>query len=461
MAAPRQHIVQVNYENPQATAPLQIPVMVVCNTPDEELENNIRINTAREELPWLREHPENSQVAIMVGGGPSAADHIDQIRKLQIEGGVIFAMNAASQWLRRNGIEADYQCILDAKQESSILVDQDASAHIIASQVHPDTMEAAPRATVWHLELGHIESLFPQERRKRGDYCLCGGGSSVGNSAMAVAFTLGHRDFHVFGYDCSHREKKSHAYPQDMNTLLPTSTIEWAGKKYLISMSMRGQTTAFPVMARELKKNGCTIEMYGDGLLQHIYRTKPEDMTEIDKYRSMWNFSEYRDLSPGFEVLSTFLEAAKPDGLILDLGCGTGRASVELHKQGYKVYLIDFADNCRDQEALELPFMEHDLTEPLNMFAPWGFCSDVMEHIPPDDVDTVINNIMASAKKTFFQISTVPDLFGEAIGFRLHLTVKSHSWWNAAFKRLGYQISWEQARANASCFIVTTSQKGQ
>ena len=167
MAAPREQVIQVNYQNPDPSTTLQVTVLVICNTPEDELESNIRINTARE-LPWLQEHPENSQAAIMVGGGPSVADHVDKIKELQSAGGVVFAMNAASQWLRKQGVEADYQCILDAKEDSAILVDQDAPAHIIASQVHPATMTACQRPVVWHLELGEIEKLFPPERVKQG-----------------------------------------------------------------------------------------------------------------------------------------------------------------------------------------------------------------------------------------------------------------------------------------------------
>ncbi len=419
----------------------------MANTADEVLDDQIRINTARDDLEWLAGQAKNDLPAIMVGGGASAVDFIPMIKNRQRFGGKIFAMNAASQWLRReHGIEADYQCILDAQEKTHALVDRGGPVNIIASQAHPKTMQAAKDPIVWHLELGEIENLFPKERVKAGGYCLLAGGASCGNSAMAVAYALGHREFHVFGYDCSHREKNGHAYPQNMNDLIPTMEMEWAGKTFVLSVSMRGQVMAFQVMAAELKRHGCKIKMYGDGLLQHIYRTKAEDMTERDKYRAMWNFAEYRDISPGVSSVSKFLEIVKPDGLILDLGCGTGRASIALTGAGHRTLMIDFADNCRDQEALHLPFVEWDLTQVLPVTAPYGFCADVIEHIPPDEVDTVIRNIMKACAKVFFQICTVEDNFGIVLDTKLHLSIHDHLWWEDKFQALGYDVIWQDHR---------------
>jgi len=136
-------------------------------------------------------------------------------------------------------------------------------------------------------------------------------------------------------------------------------------------------------------------------------------------------------------------------------GCGSGKASVELHRLGYEVFLIDFTDNCRDEEAVSLPFLEWDLTRPIPAFAPFGLCCDVMEHIPTGDVDAVITNIMASADTVFFQIATTDDDMGELIGAALHMTVKPVDWWLGAFNRLGYAVTWHTAD-DTGCRIIAT-----
>jgi hypothetical protein len=71
--------------------------------------------------------------------------------------------------------------------------------------------------------------------------------------------------------------------------------------------------------------------------------------------------------------------------------------------------------------------------------------------IPPEDVDLVIANILDSTPRAFFQIATIPDGYGAAIGQRLHLTVKDHDWWAAKFPR----VLWSETTDIHSSFYVS------
>lgn len=453
MTAPRHEIVHKKIYNKDASLPLIIPILVLANTSDEDLERNIRANSELD-LPWIAMQPENDVSAIMVGGGPSVRGFIGAIRVLQREGGKIFAINAASKWLRANNITPDYQVISDAKEETATLVDPDARAHIFASQVNPKTMTSVERPFLWHLGDERIEAFLPAEKVKRGGYAILGGGAATGNSALCVAYALGHRKMHCFGYDSSHQGYESHAYDQPMNKWIPTVEVEWAGKTYTSSVAMKAQAEKFQMTAQALKQAGCSIEVYGDGLLQHMYTTPPENLTERDKYRLMWQFDSYRQVAPGECVIPLFLELVKPDGLVIDFGCGTGRAGLALARKGIPILLLDFADNCRDAEAQPLPFLEWDLCYPCPARGKYGICTDVMEHIPPSNVETVIENIMASAKTVFFQISTVPDAFGKLIGQPLHLSVHDHDWWLERFRSLGLTVLTDIKSNEASIFVI-------
>jgi hypothetical protein len=140
MASPVFEVAQWNYENPDATAPLHMPVVLLCNTPDEVLNGNIATNT-RKPLKWLAAQPERSENLILVGGGPSVAEHLAEIMRLKAEGGKIIAINAASKYLTNVGIDVDWQITCDAKDETATLIDPKANAHLFASQVSPLTMD--------------------------------------------------------------------------------------------------------------------------------------------------------------------------------------------------------------------------------------------------------------------------------------------------------------------------------
>lgn len=439
MTVPLYEVLEKRLQNPQASGPLIIPIRVTRNTPDEDIQRNIRASCARD-IRWvcMDDYPQKNTVAVIVGGGPSVKKSVDDIRARVDEGAIVYAVNGASGWLQTHGICPDYQVITDAKPESASLVDPMARVHLIASQCHSGTFEAASRALLFHMGTESIEPYIPDDRRGHG-YAIVAGGA-VGISATALAYAMGHRELHIYGLDSCHDGEASHAYDQPMNRFVPTVDVEWAGRTFTASVAMKAQAEKFQVTAQRLKALGCVLHVHGDGLLQHMYTAPPELLTERDKYRTLWQFEGYRDIAPG-EFAAPFAAALmEPPGPVIDFGCGTGRGALALGAAGYEVICLDFADNCRDNEALHLPFVEWDLARPIPLRAPFGFCTDVMEHIPPDHVEAVIGNIMTAADRVFFQISTVEDLFGGTIGQTLHLTVRPYEWWESLFTRLGYDI---------------------
>lgn len=433
--------------------PLILPVHLICNTSDEDIFNNIRANSRRPGK-WVEQQEAHDGVAVLCGSGPSLADSLGEIRERQAGGARVFAMNGAARFLSDHGITPDYQVMIDARPETAALVGP-AREHLFASQVHPDCFAKKPNARVWHLQIGDIEKHFPDYE---DGYCLIGGAASVGNTAACLAYAMGYRELHFYGYDSSHRGDKGHAFPQPMNDGDPCAWVDFNGKQYLASLTMKLQAERFLETSKALREMGAKLHVHGDGLLPDVYNAPKEVLSEVEKYQRVWGMDAYRHMAPGEECAELFLKVAQPHGQkVIDFGCGTGRGALKI-SECCPVLCVDFTDNSRDEAARHLPFIQADLTKPIPASAPFGYCTDVMEHIPPEDVSAVIRNVMASAETVFFQISTVPDVMGELINQDLHLTVRPHGWWRALFESLGCEVKWEQERESAALFLIRSKQ---
>lgn len=448
---------RITHQNPGAQNPLILPVQLICNTSDEDIFSNIHANSR---LPgkWVQLEDAHDGVAVLCGSGPSLADSLDEIRQWQEKGATVFAMNGAAKFLAERGIVPDYQVMIDARIETADLVGP-AKEHLFASQVHPECFKRVPTARIWHLQVGGIDEYLPEYD---SGYCLIGGAASVGNTATCLAYAMGYRDLQIYGYDSSHRDDKGHAFHQALNDGDPCASVVFNGKDYICSLTMKLQAEKFQDTSKALIDSGCSISVHGSGLLPDMFNAPKEVLAEHEKYERMWNFPDYRVLAPGEEVAEKFVEVAgitKSD-IVIDFGCGTGRGAKKIHdRAGCEMILVDFAPNSLDQFMADeqfYKFYRHDLTEPLNIKSEKGFCTDVMEHIPPDQVDLVINNVMRASERVFFQISLIDDNCGALIGHPLHLSVHPYTWWADKFTGLGYTVTWSEDQGISALYLVNS-----
>lgn len=448
--------IYMTHRVPGASLDLTIPVQLLVNVSDEVIAHNVSVNSRRRgrspygRIPRIKTTPAHDGVAIMCGSGPSLADHIDMVGELQAKGGHVFGLNGAARFVDGHGIKPDFQVLVDARERTSELIGP-AKTHLFASQCDPVCFDIVPEAVMWHFINGELDQHLPEDEES---HAQIGGAGSVGNCALALAWAMGYRHFEVFGYDSSHRNNAGHAFHQPLNDFEPWGRFQFNGKEYIASYTMRSQASRFQVIGRELLKNGCILNVHGDGLLQDMWRTPLSALSEKEKYQRMWDEPDYRDFAPGEHAAGTFLAMINKNASVIDFGCGTGRGALQIANAGHQITLLDFAHNCRDDAAKGLPFHLADLTQPIHHSADVGYCTDVMEHIPTNDVALVVGNIMGAVPECFFQISTRPDRFGAAIGQALHLTVQPHGWWRTLFESHGYAVTFEHKGEHDSQFMV-------
>lgn len=191
---------------------------------------------------------------------------------------------------------------------------------------------------------------------------------------------------------------------------------------------------------------------------------------EALKYGRLWTLEAYRRYAPGEAYVECFLAQARPTpgAHVIDLGCGTGRGGLKLALLGgLQVTLVDFVSNCLDPDIramLEtqpaLRFVKADLEHPLPVAAPYGYCTDVLELIPPDRLNAVLTHILLAAQHVFFSISTQPDACGALIGEPLHLTVQPYAWWLERFHERQCVVHWSQDLGGTCLFYVSAWQSG-
>lgn len=191
---------------------------------------------------------------------------------------------------------------------------------------------------------------------------------------------------------------------------------------------------------------------------------------EVAKYRKMWEGEAYREVSPGEEWVVDFLAQAKPkrDSEVIDFGCGTGRGGMMLALLGaLKVTMLDFTTNCLDEDVAKacqtqperIKFAVSDLTQPIEHSAVYGYCCDVMEHIPEVDVQKVLGNILSSAQHVFFSIGTAPDIHGATIGETLHVTIHPMAWWAEQLQKAGATVHWAKEQDPDTCMFYVSAWK--
>lgn len=163
----------------------------------------------------------------------------------------------------------------------------------------------------------------------------------------------------------------------------------------------------------------------------------PVRAAETSKYNAAWAIDDYLHTSPGEVYSGMFGDIAKPKAgqTVIDLGCGVGAGGKALaDKYNLVVTFLDLV-NVRKGPTLVQP-----LWQPIGGSYDYGYCCDVMEHVPPEFSMLVAANILASCKRAFFSISFLPDYFGRVVGEPLHMNVQPFAWWRDRLGEIGEVI---------------------
>ena len=167
-------------------------------------------------------------------------------------------------------------------------------------------------------------------------------------------------------------------------------------------------------------------------------------MTTPELYREIWEKGKYR-LGSTAQRLVPFLKAIIPAGATInDYGAGTGRADVLLAEAGYKLNLVDFADNALEDDARALigpGFTYH--VAPLESLpadfphAEWGICINVLMVVDPAKLDAIMVEMRRTCDNLIIETYDWPDV---RLGENRTLIQEDGKWWAEQARKYWHNV---------------------
>jgi len=219
--------------------------------------------------------PHDKEIAI-VGSGPSVKKQVKRIKKLMDKGVMVLAVKAAHDFLIKKGViphaalavdpqDHIWKCFQKKLPKGSVR----RPAYLIASQCHASTFDYLDdqRVILWHL-LATSSAEFLKGRIQ------IGGGSTSGSRAVVLAYMMGFRKFHLFGFD-------SCLEPGKNSMLRKIDGQRWSEDDKILELVCEGKTfyadPAIAAQANEIQDvfsmlEGAKFKAYGKGLIQTVIR---------------------------------------------------------------------------------------------------------------------------------------------------------------------------------------------
>lgn len=247
--------------------------------------DNIKANIRNHAVESLR-----VRRALLVAGGPSAADHLGEIKRLKSIGWELFTVNGAHDWLISKGIFPNACVVMESQEvvDTFIRNPQRDCTYYLASQVNPKLFTRLVRGgykvVMFHAQLDDeateiVESLDPEPT-------IFAGVPTVGLHALGVIYTLGTKKVNVYGLDSSHRPDADHAYDNSQQSPIIPMEFIFKGERFISTGTWASQADRFAKMWPMYFKLGMRIEVFGDGLLPAMYRHEKEKLMAEIKFNA-------------------------------------------------------------------------------------------------------------------------------------------------------------------------------
>ena len=414
-----------------ASKPQKVSYVIPLWLRDEQIKLAIERN-----IPRIQPHYDlRTEPCAIVCYGPSLNDTWEKVKDFTH----IFSCSGSHKFLVERGIIPEFHVEVDPRAHKVELIGSPHKdvTYLIASTCHPKVFDhlAGFNVVLWHVfdnaEDG-MRALPPNE------WALTGG-CGVGLRAMTVARFFGFTEQHIFGMDGNQRSnvgKHAAFHPSQAKDAFLT---EYMGKKYWT-------TPAFLEAARmtfhELNMMpDVKPTFYGEGLVQAMAKHYVPEPVAAEK--RLIGFNKPELISPEFRELNARLHREN-----LAYGVGGGKEAptvLKLVEQTKAKSVLDYG--CGKgylAKSLPYPIWEYDPAIPNKDESPRPadlvVCSDVLEHIEPEKLQVVLDDLRRCVKQVgYFVVHTGPAEKKYADGRNTHLIQKPKEWWEQTLSQF-FQI---------------------
>ena len=428
---------------------------------DEQIKANIAKVSGRIQAGEKRDEP-----AAIVCFGPSLNDTWEQVRNFKY----VFSCSGSHRFLIDRGIIPNWHVEVDPRPHKIKLL----------GEPHPDVeyliASACSPLLLIHLENFNVKLWHVYDPTDSGyqmvppsDWSIMGG-CDVGLRTLSLAAFLGFRDLHVFGMDQSAgtvdkpTERHAQTHPNGGKNF---EVCEYGGVTYRTTPAMAEAARTVWHELDQMPK--VSVKFYGEGLVQHMARDyRPKMKSDSAGFSNIIAASKPAMISAEYRQQNTQLHREN-----LAYGVG-GSRHAEIVKKLYKIlhkdcdFLSVLDYGCGKgylAKSLPFPIAEYDPAIPGKDGTPLPadlvVCTDVLEHIEPDYLTAVLEDLRRCVRRIgFFIIHITPAVKTLPDGRNTHLIVKEPQWWRYKLEKR-FKVGSFTVRGNELWVTVEPKVKGK
>lgn len=224
-------------------------------------------------LPYAKVQPAHERKLAIVGGGPSVADHLEEIRSFD---GDIWAINGACAFLRERGIDSTFVSVDPHEIVAKWAVG--AKKAILCSRVDPKVHEVLKGAEITLFDL--------IQDKEEGVHCC----SSTASLGFDLGTDLGYRS--VVWYGCEgnwagstaensgNQSDKTHAYPEPSEKREERMVVLCGGVEYLTAPDFYVQSCELAEIIRKFSRH---FSERSGGLLRAMIENEDHDIVRVSR----------------------------------------------------------------------------------------------------------------------------------------------------------------------------------